>query len=1262
MSLEVWLENAEKNKRRLQNNLRVLKKALENCSEKTKQDLAEFQDQMLMVEDAIPDNHRLGSAYFNVTNMFEEVTKLTGEFHPPMDFLTQDGVKDALLDMMKVAGEEKEPYPKPDLRPASQEEVERAKKKYRLLHPVYEDEEPKEPEPDINVIKAGLRQAAYDASPTQLAAQYMAFKDLPKEVTPEQLLNAIDTIPRREKSSVLRRAMQNKEAADSLLDGTLEAFDRSYESVIQKDRSKKVSFKEFSDEITKRYREGKLTYAQLELNMSALRAVTPGANDNERENEQTYVGDFMDKVAELEKQNAEINTEEYQKALADGYTDYSDLSVECLDNIYGMTIEFHPEYVDPNKPKDSTIGYLQENVERCLPSFELSDVKVGSKPVSNREFASLANLAVYDPSIGGSVVSAPKTNKFVTLDTPNKWVAADNHSHYVMNCANSYREINGVMKATPDSRIEDLLHTMIPGGRNMAKDALEAYQQGNLAPLAKLIANGIDMGVNYGKYGTLVPKERLGRKNLGLAVDWNEDSDLMESVNTDTRTNYGMMQGALDLLDRDPKLKKAVINAGLKEEDIRAARAFEMSRQVQKAGWAAMDRLAEDASGNRKLSGQEKEQCVIAMLRMRAMVTNIKEWSEEAINAPEYKAFEEKYEKELTADLEKKESEGIPDYMRTDEGSKVWKPWQHELSVKRYSCYGLPPVYREMAKDGVAALDARINAVSRRAAREMTSQEIMNGFQNKDGIYEKEGLFGKNIKTTARDIYDQLTKTYKAGGMNYTLYEDRLRTMRELTGGNPKAKIDLPTIDGVLKKNLQEKELQQKTHLDAVESHIEAMLGTDSGKLPSRVRHIDDPWRLTPRINEGSVMKPNPYNPQLINGAYTREQYEQIKPVVEGPDENFLHLSDSEMITEEDFAGLGIAATHTFPEIGLVAIDMKSKNAENPNIIQDPAKNMKYIATFRNPYFTDLDQGLGVARDGIGSFIKTSIVPGREKVVEALRSYQAGKGSPKELAKILGTGLHQLVKTTTVANSDGAGEMKSDAMLECAYIGRLAKFAERNPALMTEALKENYLTQEDIDKAKGFGLLYQISAGADLAKEKLTASSKGEIQLAPEERKACVELMLMRKALSDSACRQAIQNVPEEKTNEIALAYSTLGTELEKSGMSKAEARELSMAEVNLRMQESIGTPDYLRTLGSKGLSFAKEYLDSYMPNREPFLEQTDAEILQALAAKPLSQGDPFLNKEYTTKPAYNHDEVLKKSLQESQREKSAPQPVQKTL
>ncbi len=1208
MTYEEWLEQLEKNGKALRARKAVLTKAAKKCSPETQKDLSTFLDKLdlMFSVEKVPEGMelleeqeepRLTKDDFDRVRlgMGSEIGYLVHDFRTPVEFLSQKGVKEALMGIVKAADAES-----------------------RVMKPDFVD-------------RVSERRKACDASPIQVAAHYYAFKDTEGvSMTMDQLFRVLPAVSRWEKDPVLNKTLQDKNAVAALRDGTPQEFEGFYQKTVEQELSKTRSFREWSDEIAKRYRNRDITYAQLELEMSALRALAPGKNDNEREKQQISIGDFRKKTAELEQQRTgKPDSAAYQKQLADSYREPQEISQDCLDELYGMKLEFHPEYV----PRDSNLGYTKDNFDKYMPSFDM-DVKVGGKSVSNREFASLSMMALYDLSIAGSYVYTKKVTEPIEIE-PNKWVAADNQSLYVMGLANNYKEINGKTVATPDERCEHVIHGHIPAARNMTKNALEAYKKGDVGPLAKLIAHGIDMRVNYGAHSAVVLSGD-GVKGRYPRGDWT-NQNVMARLNTDQSGNDMAMQGTMALLERDDKLKKAVMDAGLKEADLVNARGFQVALQVQKAGVTAMDRLSEDADGRRKLSGPEKEQCVLAIQRMQAMMKNLQEAQEAGLKNEEYLKEYEKYSEEEDELSNQAEENNIVNYFQTPEGARRFKPRTHEISVRLNMAIGIAPVFRELAEGGIAAMDARITTQDCRAARNMTSSQIMDGFQTANGIFNKDV---REIKTTAKDIYDQLTKRYKAGELNYTLYEARLRAMREITGDNPKARIDLPTIDKAVEFKIEEAKNKQKENLDPVESQIADMLETDKGSLNVRLHHIDDVWGLTPILNKDALP-----GEKTANGAYTLKQFQQLKAFKEGPGENCLHLSDTEKISEKDFAVLGIAVAHTYPEIGNVVIDSYSKEGENFSVITEPEKYWDSIGTWRTPYFTDLDHGFGVPRDNMGGYIKLAIVPAREKAAEALRSYQAGNGSPKELGKIMGTGLHQLVKTTTVA-IDRESKMKTDGMLECAYIGRLAELIERKPALMDEALKEKYMTMEDLEKAKGLGLLYKFTVGADLAQEKLEASAQGKIKLTPEERRAGVELMLRRKVLEDSACRQATENYTPEKAAEFSNAYAKMDT-------STPEKREIATATLYNRIREAIGLPDYLRSLGAKGEGYAKEMLDSCMPNRDAFLELSDAEILKMIKAKPLSKDDPFTHREYQTKPVVEQIKAQNEPQRETRLEKS---------
>ena len=94
-------------------------------------------------------------------------------------------------------------------------------------------------------------------------------------------------------------------------------------------------------------------------------------------------------------------------------------------------------------------------------------------------------------------------------------------------------------------------------------------------------------------------------------------------------------------------------------------------------------------------------------------------------------------------------------------------------------------------------------------------------------------------------------------------------------------------------------------------------------------------------------------------------------------------------------------------------------------------------------------------------------------------------------------------------------------------------------------------------------------------------------------------------------------------------------------------------AEFDLRNRQLVGLPDYLEMLGVKGGTFARDMLEGVMPNRDAFFEKSDDEILKALEERYGSPLDPFMNKEYTTKPVVEQIKAQNEPQRETRLEKS---------
>ena len=1028
------------------------------------------------------------------------------------------------------------------------------------------------------------------------AAQILAMKDMKGETALRDILAAAVSIPRWKRDSGFRNAMKDREIQRRLFqgDGAELALSAMEDSLNRYDIANAKTFKQISEDAARLYREKYIDYAGLERSMNILRAIAKQKTNSDDRNSYDNVMITTSELRNMAEkfQTAEKPSEAYQAELADSNVMVQDHITERVHNVYDAKPVFQENFDNPDSKGDS---YRRQDFERHMKEIDISGLRFGDEDLSNEEFGSLGFLSVLDPKIAGSILSIG--GKSVQVKNGNLDIAVSMLLHCTVAFGNETKKVNGQTVYGPEMRVGSAMELCVAPARDKAAKALEAWKNNDPTQLGKLIADGANIFVNDVRHAEI----SNGAINKHLAVYAN------------------MVKGTLDLLKRSPILMQAAETAGLKPETIREMEGILMANRIEKAGQEAKKRILESAQGRRIMNSFEKEQCILAVQRYEAMIENI-EGAEKAWRASKgYGELSDKIEN-LNDHLEKKYG---PDYKKNPNAIEERWRLQYKYIHEQTKLLKRPGVYMTLGRDGVKGLDRMIpeGRLDREKAKSFVelAQDL--------GLTEK-----REIKTTAKQVYDLLTKEYKAHRLTYDQYVDRLRTMRELTGDNKNAKVDIEVIEDVL-------EAKRLRSLNTMESQIEAMLGTDSGVLPQRVRHITETYGLTPKINENSVKEEG-----ALVGGYTRKQFAQLEAIQEGPGENFLHLDPSKEISQADFAALAVAATQAFPEIGGVFISMDSMKTSKPNVLTEPT--LDDAANFRGFYLTDLDYQKGTARDGVGVYIGAAIVPARKKAEEALRSFQAGNGSPELLTKILGCGLHRFVNTMKVANDDD-GILSPDRMTECAFVGRLAEIAEKNPALMDEAVKNKYMTQEDLEKAKGLGTLYRISAGAALAKQKLTASANGEQKLTTDERRACVELMLREKVLQDSACRQAKKNLPEETMNKL---YDQL-ISFDRSTTEK-DARAATF--IDQRMREIIGLPDYIRTLGVKGAGFARELLDSSMPNRDALLNKSDAEILESLNAKFDTKEDPFLNKEYT-KPVSNKDHLLNRNLRGSKTKETTP-------
>jgi hypothetical protein len=1140
---------------------------------------------------------------------------------------------------------------------------------------------------------------ALQKDPVGYLAQYMSYLNLTDTGYPSDLFRSFGLVNRWKKDPLLREIVKDEKTMTAFKAGDYQSVEDGFVKAREFVEKNSLSFKEYSDRIAKEYQARKINYAQLEARMQILRDLTKEAVGGEKdpvkrnklqEEAMIFMPDFEAKLEHLEqaktqeqkkakeekqpkldpdirrtmelRQKAEAAREYQHKLAAESPLSYED-KVRLIGEAYGAKPVFHPEYAVAKNT-----GYNQDNFEENLPEIDTSGFVLGGEAVSHEEFAALATLAVYDPEISG--IHAIGTTGLVDIPADEN-VSISFHSHRVTCFGNSSTTINGNTVNIPDDRAGKFIATEIGPAREKVKEALEAYQKGELKPLAQIIAYGIRCGTDLSRHE--LSKRKVINADPRLTAE--KDSPIYLTLTGDNVALERMMGGALALLARDDKLQAEARSAGLTKEQQEKAVGMQIGYQIVRAGETAMEKLLGAARGREQLSDFEKEQCIVALQRRNALLQSLQEHETEMQSALKTidKAFDDRMNKIV-------EFYGEENLDKTPEARVAMQKAQAFWNRQALTKSGTPPVYKRLGQDGPNALDtvAAELQVDKEARKNMTSLEVkgmvegerkrlreLNAFE----LAAEMGITARQTgKTTAQDIYDQLTKAYKERKLDYGRYEARLKTMRELTGGNKHMKIDLETID-------HEIEVRKQESAKRSEEIISEMTGPAAdydGPLGVRLRGMYDVYGLTPRKNQVSI----------DNNGYTEEQFAKLEDFRKADSDQYLKIGPyAAPISDEDFAALSIAVTQTDPEIGgkFFAQHQDINNGVPTQIVVNPT--LDNAINCRGFYTTDAYSDSKGARNGFGNhYLESVTVParkkadealrafsggesfrssrrgfdaamrdyrsggtnspsGRQKMDEALHAYNSGSGSAAELGKILGLGLHNMLSPLYLADKIDR-EFKSDCVLDGAVSGRLADIIERDEALKQEALK--YTNKDELAMARGLKCVYDLTRGAQTAMKKLQDSATNNKPLPPEERNACIELVLRQRALVISARRHAASRENSAEMLEADRKYDA-------ADRSTQEKSILAGMQQVSDKNRATGLPEFVKGLGIQGPGFAKALLDKVMPNREALFAKGDKYVMAELNASIGSGLDPFENKTYRK----SAEEV---SLGKGTNQKSAPE------
>ncbi len=308
-----------------------------------------------------------------------------------------------------------------------------------------------------------------------------------------------------------------------------------------------------------------------ELTDDPRRKTDPG----KQKNEQKRIRAVLDACEELVKLKAQLSGKEpdvplpgervesrlreldgFRKAMVSGqdnpkreheatYRNRIDIPKEAMaplnrmEAIFGIEPEYLKEFENPNyfgKEKNGGTTFRRiKTINESLPA-----IGEGGKndKLSNKDFVALACAAATTRK-----VFAPEEEKLSNIPFAD-WLGKDtafiNYGNTCLETSTSLVYDHGMTPHIP----------AVERSRNMAKDAMLQYKNGNKKPLAELISEGITNMVRSSRKGML----------------WAAETNLYFSE---------MCQRMTAMLDRDPDLMKQALHAGLDPQDMKYIRSME---------------------------------------------------------------------------------------------------------------------------------------------------------------------------------------------------------------------------------------------------------------------------------------------------------------------------------------------------------------------------------------------------------------------------------------------------------------------------------------------------------------------------------------------------------------------------------------------------------------------------------------------------------------------------------------------------------------
>lgn len=210
--------------------------------------------------------------------------------------------------------------------------------------------------------------------------------------------------------------------------------------------------------------------------------------------------------------------------------------------------------------------------------------------MSPEEFASAAALAVWQPEICKSARKHPDPYLESALKSAG---IKDEQIPLIATSMNRSFVTTDMFIQTPRGNAGRFYKTTVNAGRKEAVEAFRAYADGDAAKLSKLLGEGVNMVA----------------KDLRL-LDAGQ-------ISAQLRGSLAIGAQALGLLERDPKLMAAAVDAGMDLKHLQTLQSARKLIEMDKAAASAACQLKDAADGTKKLLSNQKKELLKTVLKQK---------------------------------------------------------------------------------------------------------------------------------------------------------------------------------------------------------------------------------------------------------------------------------------------------------------------------------------------------------------------------------------------------------------------------------------------------------------------------------------------------------------------------------------------------------------------------------------------------------------------------------------------------------------------